>query len=88
MRDITESTTEEPTTEEPTTEQPTIEEPTTEEPTTAEPAEIVPPTTQPDNAKAAAPNTGDTTPLYMVISLMLASFVGGVALYIRRKKKL
>lgn len=38
IKEITDSTTEEPTTEEPTTEEPTAEEPTTEEPTTEEPS--------------------------------------------------
>ncbi len=87
VRDITEPTTEEPTTEQPATEEPTTEQPTTEEPTTAEPAEIVPPITQPEKAKDAAPKTGDTTPLYPVIFLMLVSFAGGMILYSRRKQK-
>ena len=83
VRDITE-----PTTEEPTTEEPTAEQPTTEEPATAESVVIVPPTTQPEKAKDAAPKTGDTTPLYPIIFLMLVSFAGGMILYIRRKHTL
>ncbi len=83
VRDITEPTTEQPTTEEPTTEQST-----TEEPTTAQPVTIVPAPTQTDTAKDAAPKTGDTTPLYPIIFLLLASFVGGVTLYFRRRHKL
>ena len=103
VRDITEPATEEPTTEEPVPEEPTTEEPASEEPTTEEPAPeeptaegpiieepttTVPATTQADNGKEPAPQTGDTTPLYLVISLLFVSFVGGVALYIRRKQKL
>ena len=83
VRDITEPATEEPTTEEPAPEEPTAEGPIIEEPTTTEPA-----TTQTDNGKEPTPQTGDTTPLYLVISLIFVSFVGGVTLYIRRKQKL
>ena len=68
--------------------EPTTEEPTTEQPTTEQPAVIVPPTTQEANGKNPSPKTGDTTPLYLVISLLLASFAGGVTLYIRRRHKL
>ena len=77
----------EPTTEEPTTEQPTTKEPTTEQPTTEKPAVIVLPTTPTDNSNVPTPKTGDTTPLYLVISLLLVSFAGGLTLYIRRRKK-
>ncbi len=72
---------------EPTTEEPTTEQPTTEQPTTEQPAVIVPAPTQTGNGKDPAPNTGDATPIYPVIFLLLASFAGGVTLYIRRKQK-
>ena len=88
IKEITVPTTEEPTTEEPTTEDPTPEQPTTEQQTTEQPAVIVPPTTPTDNSKVSTPKTGDTTPLYLVISLFLVSFAGGVTLYIRRRKKI
>ena len=67
---------------------PTTEQPTTEQQTTEQPAVIVPPTTPTDNSKVSTPKTGDTTPLYLVISLFLVSFAGGVTLYIRRRKKI
>ena len=73
---------------EPTTEEPTTEQPTTEQPTTEQPAVIVPPTTQEANGKDPSPKTGDTMPLYPVISLLLVSFAGIVTLYIRRRKKI
>ncbi len=72
---------------EPTTEEPSTEEPITEQPTTAEPVKVEPAPTQTDNSKDASPKTGDTAPLYPVIFLLLASFVGGVTLYIRRKQQ-
>ncbi len=86
IRDIADSTTEEPTTEESTTEQPITEQPTTEQPTTEQLAVVVPPTAQTGNDKDPAPKTGDTTPIYPVIFLLLASFTGGMTLYIRRKR--
>ncbi len=43
--------------------------------------------TQTDNSKDASPKTGDTAPLYPVIFLLLASFAGGVTLYMRRKQQ-
>ncbi len=81
-------TTEQPSTEQPTTEQPTTEQPTTEQPSTAQPPTVEPAPTQTDNTKDAAPKTGDTTPLYPVIFLLLASLVGGVTLFARRRHKL
>ncbi len=79
--------TEQPSTEQPSTEQPSTEQPSTEQPSTAEPVKVEPAPTQTDNSKAASPKTGDTAPLYPVIFLLLASFAGGVTLYIRRKQK-
>ena len=55
---------------------------------TEQPAVIVPPTTQEANGKDPSPKTGDTMPLYPVISLLLVSFAGIVTLYIRRRKKI
>ncbi len=77
VRDITE----------PTTEEPTTEQPTTEQPSTSQPVKVEPAPTQTDNSKDASPKTGDTAPLYPVIFLLLASFAGGVTLYIRRKQQ-
>ncbi len=98
IKEITDSTTEEPTTEEPTTEEPTTEELTTEEPTTEElttaaPTTEAPTTTEPETTQAVdgkepAPRTGDAAPLILVVSMHLVSFAGGLTLYIRRKREL
>ena len=103
IKEITDSTTEEPTTEEPTTEEPsaeaptteelTTEEPTTEELTTAAPTTEAPTTTEPETTQAVdgkepAPRTGDAAPLILVVSMHLVSFAGGLTLYIRRKREL
>ena len=77
VRDITE----------PTTEQPTTEQPATEQPSTSQPVKVEPAPTQNDNSKDPSPKTGDTAPLYPVIFLLLASFVGGMTLYIGKKQK-
>ena len=83
IKEITDSTTEEPTTEEPTTEELTTAAPTTEAPTTTEPE-----TTQAVDGKEPAPRTGDAAPLILVVSMHLVSFAGGLTLYIRRKREL
>ena len=83
-------TTEQPSTEQPTTEQPSTGQPSTEQPTTGQPTTEQPTTeqstTQTGNDKDPAPKTGDTTPIYPVIFLLLASFTRGMTLYIRRKR--